>query len=54
MGLIGKVHLSSDMDESDIKREIRSVFRRPMGGDPEFPFVFLQPAGEGSRTLVVP
>ena len=54
MGLIGKIHLTSEMSEDDIMREIRSVFQVPMGGDPEFPFVFLQPAGEGTRTLVIP
>lgn len=54
MGLIGKIHLTSEMTEEDIKQEIRTVFQGPMGGDLEFPFVFLQPAGEGSRTLVIP
>ncbi len=42
------------MDEDDVKKEIRSVFRGPMSDDPDFPFDFLQAAGEGSRTLVVP
>ena len=54
MGLIGKLHLSSDMNEDDVKKEIRSVFQAPMGNDPDFPFVFLQAAGKGSKTLVVP
>lgn len=54
MGLIGKIHLSSDMNENDVKQEVRSVFRVPMGNDPNFPFVFLQAAGEGSKTLVIP
>lgn len=54
MGLIGKIHLSSDMNEDDVKREVCSVFQGPMGNDPNFPFVFLQGAGEGSKTLVIP
>ena len=40
MGLIGKLHLSSHMNEDDVKKEIRSVFQAPMGNDPDFPFVF--------------
>lgn len=54
MGLIGKIHLSSDMNEDDVKKEICSVFQGPMGNDPDFPFLFLQAAGEGSKTLVIP
>ena len=54
MGLIGKINLSSHMNEEDVKQEIRSVFRGPMGNDPNFPFTFLQGAGEGSKTLVIP
>ena len=54
MGLIGKLHLTSEMTEADIKQEIRTIFQGPMGGDPTFPFVFLQPAGEGSRSLIIP
>ena len=42
---IGKINLSSHMNE-DVKQEIRSVFRGPMGNDPNFPFTFLQGAGE--------
>ncbi len=29
LGLIGKLHLSSDMNEDDVKEEIRSVFKGP-------------------------
>ena len=54
MGLIGKIRLSSDMNEDDVKREVCSVFQGPMGNDLNFPFVFLQAAGEGSKTLVIP
>ena len=54
MGLIGKIHLSSDMNEYAVKKEICSVFQGPMENDPDFPFVFLQSAGEGSKTLVIP
>ena len=34
--------------------EIRLVFARPMGNDPDFPFVFLQRCGPGSNALSVP
>ena len=54
MGLIGKIHLSSDMSENDVKQEIRTVFQGPMGNDLNFPFTFLQGAGEGTKTLVIP
>ena len=54
LGLIGKLHISSDMNEDDVKGEIRSVFKGPMGNDPNFPFLYLQSAGEGSKTLVMP
>ena len=29
-GLIGQIHLKSSMSEKEIRREIRSVFRKPM------------------------
>lgn len=32
----------------------RSSKQQLMGGRPDFPFVFLQPTGAGSRTLTVP
>ena len=54
MGLIGKIRLSSDMDEGDVRSEIRSVFKFAMGHDPNFPFVFLQSTGDGCKTLVIP
>lgn len=54
MGLIGKIHLTSEMTEADIKHENRTAFRGPMSGDPNFPFLFLQPAGEGAKCLIIP
>lgn len=42
------------MKEGDIFREIRSVFRVPMGNSKTFPFVILQPSGGDSRSLIVP
>ena len=54
MGLIGKIHLTSEMSEVDVRNEVTSVFRGPMKNDPNFPFVYLQPTGGGSKSLVVP
>ncbi len=51
MGLIGKIRLTSLMNEDDVRQEISSVFRSPMGNDPYFPFTFLQETVEGSKTL---
>ena len=53
-GLSGKIHLESWMTEQEVMAEIRSVFRDPMGDDPDFSFSILQSAGAGSRCLVVP
>ena len=53
-GLIGKIHLDSEMSQSEIFREIRSVFKAPFGEDEEFPFKILQSAGMGSKSLVLP
>ncbi len=39
------------MNKDDVLREIRSVFRGPMGNDPYFPFTFLQETVEGSKIL---
>ena len=52
--LIGKLHISSEMSESDVFCEMRSVFKDAMQGDPNFPFKLLQPTGEGSRSLAIP
>ena len=34
--------------------EVRSVFVKAMGGKHDFPFLFLQPTGSGSRSLSMP
>lgn len=47
-GLVGKVHLTSQMSVEEIAMEIWSVFGRAMGGDPSFPFKYLQATGGGS------
>ena len=49
---MGKVHLTSDMSVVEVENEIRSVFSHAMGS--ECLFAYLQPAGEGSRSLTVP
>ena len=54
MGLIGKLHLSTEMSVEEVQREIRSVFCRAMDNRDDFPFVFLQPTGVGSRSLTIP
>ena len=51
-GLVGKVHLTTDMSVVEVENEIRSVFSHAMGS--ECPFQYLQPAGGGSRSLTVP
>ena len=42
------------MSEEDVRNEVRSVFQGPMGGQPNFPFAFLQPTGYGSKSLTIP
>ena len=37
-----------------IKNEVRSVFRDPMEGKPNFPSIFLQLTGCGSKSLTIP
>lgn len=54
LGLIGKVHLTSEMTDEDVANEIRSVFKGPMKEDPNFSFVCLQSTGGGSRSLAIP
>ena len=51
--LIGKVALTSDMDEDKIQSEICSVFHTAMR-DPIFPFTVLQAAGGTSKSLTIP
>lgn len=53
-GLVGKLHLTSSMSEKDVESEIRSVFKEPMKGNPNFPFSFLQSTGAGSKLLTIP
>lgn len=53
-GLIGKIRLSSDMDEDEILREIRSVFSVAMAYDTTFPITLLQWCGSGVNALAVP
>ena len=53
-GLIGKITLHSWMDEEEIRAEICSCFSRAFGNDESFPFKFLQSAGIGARSLIVP
>ena len=54
MGLVGKVHFTSDMSELELMDEVRSVFSEAMGSDNTFPFTFLQVTGSGSKTLAIP
>jgi len=42
------------MTVKEVEDEVRSVFFKAMGGRSDFPFIFLQPAGAGSRTLAIP
>ena len=53
-GLVGKLHMSSDMSEAELLSEVRSVFKAAMENNPNFPFKFLQSTGEGSRSLAIP
>lgn len=60
-GLVGKLELSSDMSDEDVRREICEVFATPMGlSEPDlkinnfFRFTYLQRAGAGSRSLCLP
>ena len=49
--LIGKIRLHSEMSESAIMKEIRSVFSEPMN---DSSFKLLQMSGGGSKTLSEP
>lgn len=53
-GLIGKLHLTSEMTDEDVEDEIRTIFRGPMQNNPSFPFLYLQSTGGGSKTLTIP
>ena len=51
-GLIGKINISSDMNQEEIFSKIRSIFRKPMGGSTTFCFDVLQLTG--GKQLTVP
>ena len=53
-GLVGKVHLTSNMTVEEVGKEIRSAFEFAMGGDYSFPFKYLQATGGGVRGLTIP
>ena len=53
-GLIGKIRLTSTMTVNEVEAEIRSAFSKSMNNREDFPFVFLQPTGCGSRSLTLP
>ena len=53
-GLIGKIALHSCMNEMEMNAEIRSCFSKPFSNDPFFPFKYLQSAGIGAKSLIVP
>ena len=42
------------MMEDEIFSKIRSCFDKAFGGDPTFPFIILQSAGTGAKSLIVP
>ena len=52
--LIGKVHLTLKITDEDVANEIRSVFKEPMGHNPNFSFLYLQSTSSGSNTLTIP
>ena len=53
-GLIGKLTLSSYMDEQEIRELICEVFQGAFGGDKQFLSKFLQSVGGGSKFLTKP
>ena len=53
-GLIGKIRLTSVMTKDEMEKEVRSVFRRQMHNREDFPFIFLQSTGAGSKSLTIP
>ena len=42
------------MTDDEVAAEIRSVFKGPMKSNTEFPFLYLQPTGGGSKLLTIP
>lgn len=53
-GLLGKITLTSDMNEPEIFNEISSVFRDAIGEFEDFKFTILQPTGGFSKSLTIP
>ena len=53
-GLVGKLYLASTMNEEEVATEVRTVFKEQVNNDPHFPFVYLQSAGGGSKSLTIP
>ena len=53
-GLMGKLHLTSEMTEKEVADEIRCIFKVPMNIDSEFRFQYLQATGGGTKFLTVP
>ena len=41
-------------DDDDVAADIRSIFKCPMNNEPNFPFLYLQPTGCGSKSLTIP
>lgn len=54
LGLIGKLHLTSEMTDDDVVMEICTVFKRQMTDNLHFPFLYLQATGGGSKSLTIP
>ena len=57
-GLVGKLQFHSDMPEEEVRKEICSIFAKPMGlkrnAEKIFQFSYLQSTGAGSRSLCTP
>ena len=54
IGLIGKLHLTSEMSKEYVVAEITSVFKVQMDENPHFAFVYFQTTGGGSKSLRIP
>jgi len=52
-GLLGKITLTSDMNESQIMSEIYAIFKDSFGRD-KSSFSILQPTGGFSKSLTIP
>lgn len=53
-GLLGKITLTSSMTETEIFKEVSSVFTESFGGRENFRFLILQPTGGFSKSLTIP